>query len=144
MNMRLQLASAFGLIFIAGATAPVFAAKMDESSTKCSIATLEGSYIYWTQGYLDKRPYASAGILSFDGKGRVALEFTRSDQRKQSTTKGTYTVMENCSGSMHLETGTINQFYLAPNGSSFKWVRMTGEGAVGGQADRVTRGFIVK
>ena len=89
INMIQQLASALGLIFIAGATAPVFAAQVDENSTKCSIATLEGSYIYWTQGDLDKNPYASAGILSFDGKGRVALEFTRAGQRKQSTTKGT-------------------------------------------------------
>lgn len=143
MDMRLLLASAFGLFYIAGAST-VFAAKVDDRATKCSIATLEGSYIYWAQGYLDKEPYASAGIMSFDGKGRVVLQYTRSLERKELTTKGTYTVTENCSGSMQLETGTINQFYLAPNGNSFKWVRMTGEGAVGGEADRATRGLIAK
>lgn len=143
MDKRLLLASAFGLFFIAGASTS-FAAKVDDRATKCSIATLEGSYIYWAQGYLDKEPYASAGIMSFDGKGRVVLQYTRSLERKELTTKGTYNVTENCSGSMQLGTGTINQFYLAPSGDSFKWVRMTGEGAVGGEADRATRGLIVK
>lgn len=143
MDMRLLLASVFGLFFITGAST-AFAGKVDDRATKCSIATLEGSYIYWAQGYLDKEPYASAGIMSFNGKGQVVLQYTRSLERKELTTKGTYTVTENCSGSMQLETGTINQFYLAPNGDSFKWVRMTGEGAVGGEADRTTRGLIAK
>ncbi len=139
-----QLASLFGIFFVAGVAAPAFAARIDERATTCSLATLEGSYIYWAQGYLDKEPYASAGTMSFDGKGRVTLQYTRSLERKQLTSKGTYTVTENCSGTMQLETGTINQFYLAPSGNSFKWVRMTGEGAVGGEAERATRGLIVK
>lgn len=46
MDKRLLLASAFGLFFIAGAIVPAFAAKVDDRTTKCSIATLEGSYIY--------------------------------------------------------------------------------------------------
>ncbi len=143
MDKRLLLVSPVGLFFIAGA-ATAFATMVDERATTCSIATLEGSYIYWAQGYLDKEPYASAGIMSFDGKGRIALRYTRSLERKELTTKGTYTVMENCSGTMQLGTGTVNQFYLAPNGNSFKWVRMTGEGAVGGEADRATQSLIVK
>jgi hypothetical protein len=90
----------------------------DETATQCSVATLNGSYLYSTVGSLDGEPYASAGIMSFDGEGNVAIVSTRSVEREQVTTSGTYTIESACSGSMDLGTGTINHFYLGPDGKS--------------------------
>lgn len=129
---------------LASHTVTVVAAPKDDRSTECSAATLEGSYIYRTQGYLGDDPHASSGVMSFDGNERVALLYTRSVEREQLTTDGTYTVASNCSGFMRLGTGTVNQFYLGPRGDWFTWVRLTDGGAVGGEAKRVTRGMIVE
>lgn len=108
----------------------------------CSLKTLDGSYLYLTHGYLEGKPYVSSGIISFDGTGKVAVIYTRSVERDQLSTTGTYTVAGNCSGSMKLATGTVNDFYLSPTGDSFNWVRSTG--AVGGEAKRVSRELIAK
>src|SRR5512143_2494474 len=110
--------------------------------TYCSLKTLDGSYLYLAHGYLEGKPYVSSGIISFDGAGKVVLIYTRSVERAQLSTTGTYTVAGNCSGSMKLAAGTVNDFYLSPTGDSFNWVRSSG--AVGGEAKRVTRELIVR
>lgn len=130
-------------VFLVGASTAAIG-QMDTQATECALDTLSGSYIYWTQGSLDGAPYASSGIMTFDGEGSVALLYTRAIEREQQKTDGTYTIDANCSGAMRLATGTVNAFYVGPAGDIFKWVRLTGEGAVGGEAERVTRGMIVK
>ena len=140
MNRTTLFALSFGC-FALGAGGAAFAGD-DETPTECSASTLDGSYVYSTQGTLDGEPYASAGIMSFDGEGTIAILATRSVEREQVTQSGTYTVESNCSGSMEVEDGTINSLYLDPAGKSFKFVRVTGEGAVGGEAERVTTGFV--
>jgi hypothetical protein len=67
---------------------------------RCSPTTLQGSYLYTIQGYRDAKPYASSGILSFDGAGNAAVLWTSSVERAQRFTTGTYTLNDNCSGSM--------------------------------------------
>ncbi len=116
----------------------------EETRETCAVETLRGSYLYLTQGYFEGQPYASSGIMSFNGTGQVTLIYTRSIERAQLYTNGTYTLNANCSGSMKLATGTVNDFYVSPAGDSFNWVRGTGHGAVGGEAKRVTLGQIVK
>lgn len=110
----------------------------------CSLKTLRGSYTYSIQGQRDGRPYASSGIMSFDGAGRAAVIWTSSVERKQLSTTGTYTVESNCSGQMTLDATTINNFYLSPNGDRFSFVRISGDGVIGTEARRVTRGSIIK
>jgi hypothetical protein len=143
MKKTSLFAAAFG-IFVVALSFNASAQNRHESETYCSLKTLSGSYTYLTQGYLDGQPYASSGIMSFNGAGQVALIYTRSVERHQLFTSGTYTVNGNCSGSMILGTGTVNDFYVGPMGDSFTWVRATGTGAVGGEAKRVTRGLIAK
>lgn len=132
-------------LLIVGGSVSSFAAPIGKGpGAHCSLKTLTGSYIYSAQGSLEGQPYASSGIFSFNGAGGIALLYTRSVEKEQHSTKGTYTVNGNCSGSMKLETGTANDFYLSPNGDSFNFVRMSGESAVGGEARRVSRALIVQ
>ena len=138
----LYAATALGGLLLGVSTTAI--GQMDAHAAECALDTLSGSYLYWTQGSLDGAPYASSGIMTFDGKGRVALLYTRTVEREQRVTDGTYTIESNCSGAMRLATGTVNAFYVGPAGDIFKWVRLTGEGAVGGEAERVTRGMIVR
>lgn len=139
MNRTTLFALTFGSLAVG--TGAAFAGT-DETATECSVSTLDGSYVYSTQGTLDGEPYASAGIMSFDGEGNLEILATRSVEREQITMSATYTIESNCSGSMKVDDGTINNLYLDPAGKIFKFVRITGEGAVGGEAERVTSGFV--
>lgn len=140
MTKTTLLALAFGsLAMSAGGTA--FAGDK-QTATECSPATLDGSYIYSAQGTLDGQPYASAGIMTFDGEGSISILASRSVEREQVTQNGTYTIESNCSGSMEIADGTVNNFYVGPSGKSLKFVRITNEGAVGGEAKRVTSGYV--
>ena len=128
---------------VAAASLESAAAPMEKTrQAYCSLKTLDGSYIYSAHGYLEGKPYASSGIMSFNGAGKIALIYTRSVERTQLATTGTYTVAANCSGSMKLATGTVNDFYLSPTGDSFSWVRSTD--AVGGEAKRVSQELIAR
>jgi hypothetical protein len=55
----------------------------------CSLKTLKGSYTYSIQGYREGKPYASSGLMSFDGAGIVALIYTSSIERTQLSITGT-------------------------------------------------------
>ncbi len=110
----------------------------------CSLETLRGSYTYSIQGYRDGRPYASSGLMSFDGVGQAAVIWTSSVERKRLSTTGTYTVESNCSGQMTLDVTTINNFYLSPSGDRLNFVRISGDGVMGTEAIRVTQGLIMK
>jgi hypothetical protein len=125
MNRANLFALTFGMLAV-GTGGAAFATT-DQSATQCSLSSLDGNYVYSTQGTLDGEPYTSAGIMSFDGEGNVAILATRSVEREQIT---------------EVADGTINNLYLDPVGKIFKFVRVTGEGAVGGEAERVTTGFV--
>ena len=44
-------------------------------STRCNIATLNGTYLYSSVGMLDGKLYAEAGREIYDGKGGVELTY---------------------------------------------------------------------
>ena len=144
MTKTTLLTAAFGIMLV-GANFKAFAAPDTESlETYCSLKTLKGSYIYSIQGYREGKPYASSGLWSFDGAGKVAIIYTSSIERKQLTVTGTYTVDGNCTGSMTLATTTVNNFYLSPNGDSFNFVRVSGNDFIGTESRRVSRKLIIK
>lgn len=129
-------------VLAAGASAKSFAAPPE---AYCSLKTLSGSYIYSIQGYRGGKAYASSGLFSFDGAGRIAIIYTSSIERTQLITTGTYTVNGNCSGSMTLAAGTtVNNFYLSPTGDSFNFVRVSQDDVIGTEAKRVSQALIVK
>ncbi len=143
MEKTSLLAAAFSILAIAvssGSSAQI----QQGPETFCSLKTLRGSYSYSIQGYRDGRPYASSGLMSFDGAGQAAVIWTSSVERKQLSTSGTYTVESNCSGQMTLDVTTINNFYLSPSGDRLSFVRISGDGVMGTEAIRVTQGLITK
>lgn len=125
-------------ILIAGSS---FSASAD---AYCSLKTLKGSYTYSNQGFREGQPYASSGIMSFDGAGAVWNVYTSSVERKQLSTKGTYTVDGNCTGSIAFDTGSVNHLYLNPTGDNFNFMRASKEAVIGSEARRVSRELIVK
>lgn len=142
MTKTALLAAAFSL-WVAGAGFDSSAAPAGAPPAYCSLKTLKGSYTYSIQGYRGGRPYASSGLFSFDGAGRVAIIYTSSIERRQLAVTGTYTVDGSCSGSMTLATTTVNNFYLSPGGESFNFVRVSDDDVIGTEARRVSRSLIV-
>ncbi len=143
MEKTSLLAAAFSILAVAVSSSS--SAQIQQGSeTFCSLETLRGSYTYSIQGYRDGRPYASSGLMSFDGAGKAAVIWTSSVERKQLSTTGTYTVESNCSGQMTLDVTTINNFYLSPSGDRLNFVRISGDGVMGTEAIRVTQGLIMK
>ena len=120
----------------------------DPTKAYCSLKTLRGSYIYTNQGYSGGQPYASSGLMSFNGAGKIAVIYTNSITREQAPTTGTYTVDSNCSGTMTFATGStvnnISNTYFSPTGDSMTFVRVSGDDVIGSEAKRVSRKLIVK
>ncbi len=133
-------------ILVVGVSFKLSSAPIEETTeTACSLATLMGTYVYSNQGYRGGQPYASSGLLSFNGTGQIVNIFTNSDTREQSSTTGAYTVDNNCTGTITLVTGsTKSNIYLSPNGDVFRFVRVSGDDVIASEAQRVSKQLIIK
>ena len=104
------------------------------SRAKCSVATLEGTYLFAQNGVEikgnDQRPFAIAGYDVFDGNGEVkglaSANFNGKITRKEPL-PGTYTVKANCTGTLTFTNGTRYDIFIAPDGSMFTFVRTNPE-----------------
>ncbi len=112
--------------------------------TTCSLKTLTGTYVYSFQGDRGGQPFASSGLLSFNGAGQLTGILTDSDTRQQASTTGTYIVNSDCSGTLTLVTGTKSNIYLSPLGDVFRFVRIAGDDVIASDAQRVSLQLIVK
>jgi hypothetical protein len=104
------------------------------SRAKCSVATLEGTYLFAQNGVEikgnDQRPFAIAGYDVFDGNGEVkglaSANFNGKISRKEPL-PGTYTVKANCTGTLTFTNGTRYDIFIAPDGSMFTFVHTNPE-----------------
>jgi hypothetical protein len=104
------------------------------SRAKCSVATLEGTYLFAQNGVEikgnDQRPFAIAGYDVFDGNGEVkglaSANFNGKITRKEPL-PGTYTLKANCTGTLTFANGTRYDIFIAPDGSMFTFVRTNPE-----------------
>jgi hypothetical protein len=104
------------------------------SRAKCSVATLEGTYLFAQNGVEikgnDQRPFAIAGYDVFDGNGEVkglaSANFNGKITRKEPL-PGTYTLKTNCTGTLTFTNGTRYDIFIAPDGSMFTFVRTNPE-----------------
>jgi hypothetical protein len=104
------------------------------SRAKCSVATLEGTYLFAQNGVEikgnDQRPFAIAGYDVFDGQGEVkglaSANFNGKITRKEPL-PGTYTLKANCTGTLTFTNGTRYDIFIAPDGSMFTFVRTNPE-----------------
>ena len=104
------------------------------SRAKCSVATLEGTYLFAQNGVEikgnDQRPFAIAGYDVFDGNGEVkglaSGNFNGKITRNEPL-PGTYTLKTNCTGTLTFTNGTRYDIFIAPDGSMFTFVRTNPE-----------------
>jgi len=136
MNQMLKLLS---LTFLACCFS-----EASQAGTPCGLKTIKGSYIFYIQGYRDNQPYASSGMLSFNGKGQVASATTRSTQPVSTPGSGTYTLGADCQGTMSLNSGNHYNLYTGPSGAKFTIVRTSANDVIATEANRVTRELILK
>src|SRR3712207_2721567 len=136
MNRRgLWAAGVVGILLVVGAgilTVGTGYAK-DEDQTagaKCSEATLDGTYLFAYDGFElkgnDQRPFALAGYDVYDGNGKVRAVFSSNfngEVTRNESLSGTYTVKEDCTGTLTFEDGTRYDQFIAPDGSMFTFVQ---------------------
>lgn len=106
------------------------------ASTGCTEATLTGTYGFVWQGFDVLRhgtgaqlPWASAGVLSFDGQAGVAAVVVGSSiggkiSLDQTPSSGNYTVASDCTGSVSLTSGpgageTLNVVIVSDGAEAF-------------------------
>jgi hypothetical protein len=115
-----------------------YAEDENDAGTKCSEATLHGTYliahngvvIEETKAGLPQGPFAQAGYEVYDGNGNVdglfSLNFNGNVFRHESV-PGTYTVKANCTGTSTFisEEGVPFRadLFIAPDGSMYTFVQ---------------------
>jgi hypothetical protein len=120
----------------------------DSSRAKCSKATLKGTYLFAQNGVEikgnEQRPFAIAGYDVFDGNGEVkgvsSGNFDGEVFRNDRFT-GTYSVKANCTGTVTFRGGgaaTQGDMFIAPDGSTFAFVRTDPEFVSAGIDPQVT------
>ena len=104
----------------------------DDSKATCSEATLHGTYLFAYDGVEikennhDHAPFAVAGYEVYDGKGKVkavSSSSTGGEISRNDSTSGTYTVNEDCTGTVSYTDGTHYDQFIAPDGSLFTFVQ---------------------
>lgn len=135
------LASALVAFFLFGPMGTTQAA----ASTKCSAATMKGTYIFSNDGYLiedgNKIPFASAGREQYDGKGRMKGIFSESYNGKITRKEGysgSYNISSDCIMSLTLDNSSskYSQF-VSPDGSQFTFIQADNGAVISGEGKRV-------
>ena len=129
----MQFVGAGNLALASGATS--------EPTGMCSDATLHGTYNFATESVQEPGavPFAYAGFVTYDGKGRVSEIYTISFNGVVSRAvreTGTYSVNPDCTSSeVDSGPGSIGtQHYdgfLKPDGSEFMYIQTDPRGCVG-------------
>jgi hypothetical protein len=124
------------LLVVVGAGALItvgagYAKDEDTARTKCSKATLHGTYLFAFNGVEIKNndeqvPFAFAGYAVFDGNGKVkgvdSSNFNGKVTRNEPDSP-TYTVKADCTGTVTFRDGSQIDVFIAPDGSMFTFVQ---------------------
>jgi hypothetical protein len=107
-----------------------YAKDANASRAKCSVATLEGTYLFAADGVQikgnDQLPFANAGYDVFDGNGKVKAVFSQNINGKITRNEplsGTYSVKANCTGTLTFASGTRFDTFIAPDGTELTFVQ---------------------
>ncbi len=95
-------------------------ASVDAEAGECSVASVKGHYTYAMQG-IDAagKPYGEIGQEHYDGAGKVVTKLIKAGSAKVDDDTGTYTVNEDCTGSITFASGASYAILVAPSGDSF-------------------------
>jgi hypothetical protein len=107
-------------------------------------ATLHGTYMVHGSGtVVGLGPVASNGTVTFDGKGHATNTFSASingEIHRGVTVGGTYTVNPDCTGTRLPSDGSMADFVVMPDGSTFNWIEVDAGTVISGSAVR----FVVR
>jgi hypothetical protein len=128
MTKNRKLINILSLIFLLSQAAWCNSALAEEKSvalSRCSVATLKGTYLYSSIGVLDGKPYAESGREIYDGKGGVELSFSGSGGAT-GTMRTTYTISPDCVGKAVYPYGQTLSSFISPDGSRFVYTIIRG------------------
>ncbi len=131
-----MLALLIAAMLVSHNTTSKLAVRTVQASTGCTSATLTGTYGFMWQGFDVLRhgtgaqlPWASAGVLNFDGQGGVSAVVVGSSiggkiSLDQTPSSGNYTVAPDCTGSVSLTGGpgageTLNVVIVSGGAEAF-------------------------
>lgn len=137
--------SAFALLLPLAGAGSALAADVDAAGVKCSVATLQGTYLFASDGLTvsgkSKGPSAGAGYEVYDGHGNVRGVQTISTNGKivkSIHVTGKYTVNADCTSSVKYSDGTNFDQFLAPDGSTFAFIQTDSGTVSAGYESRAT------
>lgn len=131
--------------FVGGARAD------DDNQRECSDATLRGLYVFSAHGYNIvagvAQPKAITEMIRFNADGTLTVPAATVSLNgtivRSPPGTGTYTVAENCTGSLVFTPGPTFDIFVAPNGSVVYMMQTGQPGAalpvLQGAAERVSR-----
>ena len=85
-------------------------------SSRCSNATLKGTYLYNHSGVLNGKPYAESGREVYDGQGGTVVSFQGSNG-SGGVEKATYSVSIDCISTTKYPDGEETTSFISPDGS---------------------------
>jgi hypothetical protein len=107
-----------------------YADEENASGAKCSVATLDGTYLFAADGVEikgnEQLPFANAGYEVFDGNGKVKAIFTQNvngEITRNESISGTYSVKADCTSTATYADGTRYDHFIAPDGSQLTFVQ---------------------
>jgi hypothetical protein len=112
---------------------------------RCTLATLHGRYMFDATGYNivngSAVPKTVAEFLTFNGDGSLTTIGTAvvggTVVAKHPGT-GTYTVNDDCTGTLTFSNGFTFDLFIAPNGRSFHMIQTVTGQMIAGEARRVS------
>ena len=103
-------------------------------------ATLHGTYMVNGSGTVTGLgPVASNGTVTFDGKGHATNTFSASingEIHRGAVAGGTYIVNPDCTGTRFPSDGSMADFVVMPDGSTFSWIEVDSGTVISGSAVR--------
>ena len=115
MTVRVPLLLASAVAVVA-AMAPSGAAEVETS--RCSLKTLSGTYLYSQTGTWNGRPYSESGRERYDGKGGIEVVRRGSDGTRGAE-RGRYVISSDCIATMTYPNGFEMTSFVARDGSRF-------------------------
>ena len=136
---------ALALVLPLAFASPHLARAADAGPAECSLATLSGTYLFAFSGVTvatgGSTPFAVAGYEVYDGAGRMrSVVTTNANGKLEHNVRqpGTYTVAQDCTGTVTYADGTIYDLFLAPDGGNFVFVETNPAKVAAGFEPRAT------
>ena len=90
------------------------------NAASCSSSTLNGTYLYQSNGNEAGKPYSEAGMEIYDGAGEVKTTYMSTTG--PSTVTGRYSIKADCTGTIRYSNGEGNSIFVSPSGDRFVYI----------------------